>query len=202
MESANDIFREIELAGLALDNSWKVRQNDFLDKRTSHIYKCRTIEELNQVASEKSLSEDERLYSIHRWRNFRRHEGWLALLFERVPNIKLSERAFDKRQDFFIEINDDKIPFDLKITRYPQSAGAALGDKQLAEWFYLNQSRQGRFHLANRFFVVGEPESALYDLDLARATVARFADNMSTFRHFISHSNGETSRAVVLRQKG
>ncbi len=200
MELADDLFREIELAGLALDNSWKVRQNDFQDGRTAHIYKCRTLQELNQIAAEKSLSDDERLYSIHRWRNFKRHEAWLALLFERVPGIKLSEKAFDKKQDFFIEANGEDIPFDLKITRYPHSAGASLSDQQLAEWFYLNQSRQGRFHLANRFFVVGEPESALYDVVLARETVARFALKMSAFRHFVQHSNGEVSRAVILRQ--
>jgi hypothetical protein len=200
MESAGHLFREIEIAGLSIDNSWRIRQNDVLDRRTSHIYKCRTIEELDRMASQKSLEEEEKIYALHRWRNFKRHDAWLALLFEQVPNIAVAENTFDKRQDFFISSSEERIPFDLKITRYPYTAGVGLADKELAEWFYLNQSRQGRFHLANRFFVVGDPEAALYDLISARQTVAAFASNMSAFRHFIEHENGELSRAVILRQ--
>lgn len=201
MGPADLLFSEMERVGLSLDNNWKIKQNDALDHRSSHIYECRTLDELNQIANDKSFSEEERLYSIHRWRNFMRHEAWLALLFETVPSIRPSENAFDKKQDFTIQTNGEKIPFDLKVTRYPLAVGAGLSDIQLAEWFYLNQSRQSRFHLANRFFVVGEPESALYNIGLARKTVAAFAANMSAFRHFIHHSNGEASRAVILRQK-
>lgn len=201
MESADRLFGEIERAGLFLDNSWKVKQNDQLDQRTSHIYQCRTLDELREIAAKKNLSEDEQMYAVHRWRNFKRHEAWQALLFEQVPTISLPPKAFHKQQDFFISSNGEDIPFDLKITRYPHSAGQGLSDRELAEWFYQNQSRQGRFHLANRFFVVGEPEASLYDIDLARDTVAAFVQNMSKFRHFIEHPNGQTSRAVILRQK-
>lgn len=200
MEAAADLFGEIERAGLFLDNSWKVRQNDLLDQRTSHIYQCRTLDELREIALKKTLSDEEQMYAVHRWRNFKRHEAWLALLFEQVPSISLPEKAFHKQQDFFIEANGENIPFDLKITRYPHSAGEGLSDRELAEWFYKNQSRQGRFHLANRFFVVGQPEAAVYDIDLARATVADFVQHMSRYRHFIDHGNGQSSRAVILRQ--
>lgn len=200
MESAADLFGEIERAGLFLDNSWKVKQNDHLDQRTSHIYECRTLDELHEIAAKKSLAEEEQMYAVHRWRNFKRHEAWLALLFEQVPSISLPPKAFHKQQDFFIAANGEDIPFDLKITRYPHSAGSGLDDRELAEWFYKNQSRQGRFHLANRFFVVGQPEAALYDIDLARKTVGEFVQSMSKFRHFIQHDTGQSSRAVILRQ--
>jgi hypothetical protein len=200
MESAADLFGEIDRAALLLDNSWKVKQTDQLDQRTSHIYQCRTLDQLREIAAEKHLSEDEQLYAVHRWRNFKRHEAWQALLFEQVPSISLPPKAFHKEQDFFISSNGDVIPFDLKITRYPHTAGHGLSDRGLAEWFYQNQSRQNRFHLGNRFFVVGEPEALLYDIDLARKTVGAFAREMSKFTHFIEHPNGQTSRAVILRQ--
>jgi hypothetical protein len=88
----------------------------------------------------------------------------------------------------------------LTVTRYPRSAAQDLGNGELACWLYANQSQNSRHHLANRFFIVGQPESALYDIPLARETIAKFVVNMKAYRHFISHSNGEQSRAVVIRQ--
>jgi hypothetical protein len=200
LESAAALFGEIAKAGLILDNSWNIKQNDHLDHRTSHIYEFRTLDHLREVGCQRSFSEAEHNYAIHRWRNFKRHEAWLALLFEQISSISLPSNPFLKQQDFSLGVNGEDIPFDLKVTRYPLSAGVGLSDRALADWFYKHQSRQGRFHLANRFFVVGQPESAVYDLDLARDSVARFAQNMSRYRHFIRHQNGQSSRAVILRQ--
>jgi hypothetical protein len=200
MDSAETLFLELERASLLVDNSWQIKQNDSLDLLTSHIYSCRTIEELKFFAMEKSLSDTQFEYSIHRWRNFKRHEAWLALLFEQVPQISLPKKSFHKTQDFIIHASNQDIPFDLKITRFPFSAQPNLTDSELASWFYENQSTQSRYHLANRFFVVGQPESALYDLSSARFRISEFVTDMSKFRHFIHHSNGSSSRAVVLRQ--
>ena len=200
MDSAARLFGQIEEAGLTIANSWKVRQTDFLDKRTSHIYQCRSLADLRSFATKKDLTDSELDYSLHRWRNFKRHEAWQVLLFEQVPSISLPLEGFHKQQDFFIESNGESIPFDLKVSRYPRSAKTGLSNQELAEWFYRNQSRQGRFHLANRFFIVGEPESALYSIDLARATISKFVEDMAKFRHFVGHSKNHVSRAVVLRQ--
>lgn len=200
MEPAGALFEEISRAELFLDNSWKVKQSDRMDQRTSHIYRCRTLADLSYTASAKGLSQAEQLYAIHRWRNFKRHEAWQALLFEQVPDIAPTANSYDKVQDFYIPFDGQPIPFDLKVTRYPHAAERGLNDYELANWFYLNQSRQGRFHLSNRFFVVGEPESALYNLDLARNTVRAFAYDMSKYHHFIEHGNGQSSRTVILRQ--
>lgn len=201
MESAALLFGEIEQAGLLLNNSWKVKQNDKLDRRTSHIYRCGSLADLEEASEARGLSALEKSYAVHRWRNFKRHEAWQTLLFEQVPQINLPEEVFHKQRDFFIAANGVQIPFDLKVSRYPHTAPEGLRDSELAEWFYKNQSLQGRFHLANRFFVVGEPEVALYDIGLARKTVGEFVGNMSKFRHFVRHSNGRESRAVVLRQR-
>ena len=199
MEPAGRLFEEISLAGLQLDNTWKIRQNNALDSRTGHIYSCPTIAELNDVAAQKALNDEEQFYAVHRWRNFKRHEAWLSLLFEQVPMISLTENEYDKKQDFYIESNGVKIPFDLKVTRYPMSVSSGMKDADLAEWFYKNQSTQGRFHLANRFFVVGQPEASLYDIHLGRLAVKKFVTSPSRFRHFIAHSSGERIRAVILR---
>lgn len=200
MESAESLFYEIRQAGLQISNDWSVRQNNSLDSRTRHIYNCRTLGDLETWASKLGLNSQENMYAIHRWRNFKRHDAWQSLLFEQVPAIRLAANPYSKKQDFVVSTPEKEIPFDLKVTRYPKSAEANLSDSALADWFYRNQSTQSRFHLANRFFVVGQPEDALYDLELARNTIGTFAKDMPSFSHLVSHSDGADSRAIILRQ--
>lgn len=199
MPSSYDLFRQIHSAGLLVNNTWKVKQTDELDSKTRHIYNCETLQDLERFAKSASLTEDEFSYAVHRWRNFKRHEAWLTLIFDEVPGVSPPPKAFHKTQDFFIISNGELIPFDLKVSRYPKTAPTKLQDASLAEWFYENQSKQGRFHLANRFFIVGDPETALYSLELAREALASFARQKSKYRHFLHHPDGTTSRAVVLR---
>jgi hypothetical protein len=199
VQSAAELFQDIEAAGLLIDNSWTVKQNDYLDKETSFIYRSANLAELNSSFAERDMHIDSRKYAIHRWRNFKRHEAWLLLLLEEVETTSLPEFRYHKQVDFYITTESEKIPFDLKVTRFPKSAPRQLSDRELAEWFYINQSSEGRFHLGNRFFVVGDPESTLYDLKTALLTVRAFSSEMRRFRHFIDHGNGLSSRAVVLR---
>jgi len=200
VELAESLFREIALAGQQIDNSWLIKQTDALDRRTAFIYNCRTIIEIDTQSKQGVLSSDEKIYALHRWRNFKRHEAWLSLLFEQISGIMRPENSYDKKRDLiFPTPNHGLLAFDLKVTRQPRALSAEVSDKKLAEWFYSNQSRQGRFHLANRFFVVGNPESLLYEVDAARATVAKFVSNSNAFIHEISHSNGTKSVAILLR---
>lgn len=200
MELAESLFREIALAGQQIDNSWLIKQTDALDRRTAFIYNCRTIIEIDTQSKQGVLSSDEKIYALHRWRNFKRHEAWLSLLFEQISGIMRPENSYDKKRDLILPTpNYGLLAFDLKVTRQPRALGAEVSDKKLAEWFYSNQSRQGRFHLANRFFVVGNPESLLYEVDAARATIAKFVSNNNAFVHDISHSNGTKSVAILLK---
>jgi len=200
VESAESLFDEIRKAGLLITNDWLVRQNNALDNKTRHIYNCHSLVDLDSHSVRLDLSPEESAYAVHRWRNFKRHDAWQSLLFEQVPDIKIVENLYSKKQDFVISTAAEDIPFDLKVTRYPKSIQGNLTDRELADWFYRNQSKEGRFHLANRFFVVGQPEEALYDIDVARHTIGEFASDMRSYRHFIQHPDGQTSRAVVLRQ--
>lgn len=200
MQSAEDLFGEISRAGLQIDNSWLIKQTNALDARTGHIYSCNTLADLNEFAKKLSLSESEASYAIHRWRNFKRHEAWQSLILENVPETKIANDRHHKTIDFVIHTENGDVAFDLKVTRYPKSARESLSNQQLAEWFFRHQSREGRFHLANRFFVVGQPEDALYNLSLARETIRHFSQDMRSFRYFVEHDDGLSSRAVILRQ--
>jgi hypothetical protein len=197
---AEQLFNEIKDAGLLIDNDWKVKQSDQYDARTSHIYKCNSVDDLIHYSKAQDLNDFEISYASHRWRNFKRHEAWLLLILEIVPGVELSTEKFHKQQDFHLTVDSSRHPFDLKVTRFPSSAKTDLSDSDLAKWFYEHQSTQGRYHIANRFFIVGKPEAVLYDIGLARQTLQKFAQNMTSFRHLIEHKNGQISRAVILQQ--
>ena len=174
-------------------------QTDILDAKTNHIYRCETVDQLESNAQLLQLNRTEMFYAIHRWRNFKRHEAWLNLLVESTPLIEVSDQIFNKKIDFIFMTPEGPVEFDLKVTRLPKNVSGDISDQDLAIWLYSNQSRQSRYHLANRFFVVGHPESILYDLEIALSTINDFVLTPKKFRFYIDHPNGEKSRAVVLR---
>ena len=123
----------------------------------------------------------------------------MSLLFEMIPDITGSSNAYDKTKDFSLEINSQRLWFDLKVTRFPSSLQRDLPDNDLAVWFYNNQSIEGRFHLSNRFFIVGSPESSLYDFGMAKSLVSKFLSDRKNFCHFLTHRSGNHSSAIVLK---
>ena len=200
MESAEDLFNEIIQAGLLLDNNWKIKQVDGLDTRTRFIYSCNSLADLTSNFSQFKLSNEECNYAIHRWRNFKRHEAWLSLLSESVDTFQLESVQFNKTKDFSIIVSGTRSSFDLKVTRFPHSVSGDLSDFDLASWFYKHQSSQGRQHFENRFFIVGVPESSLYELELAKTTLVNFSRDILKYCHRLTHENNSKSVAVLIRQ--
>lgn len=200
MNNARALFEDLRRAGQVENNTWRVRQTNHLDQRTRFIYRCGSAQDLEDAAATAQLSPQERMYAVHRWRNFNRHEAWLQLLRERIPDFVSSQNRFNKTMDFSLVVRGDRIPFDLKVTRYPQSVQDGLSDSALAEWLYRNQSTQQRFHLANRLFVIGEPEAALYDFELACATVDAFATDFDAHCHILQFDGERSAVSIILRQ--
>ena len=114
--------------------------------------------------------------------------------------MSLSKHSKSKTEDFILKVGGNEFGFDLKVTRIPKQLPEDTSDFQLAKWYYLNQSGEGRRHFANRFFIVGNPELSLYEFDKSVETVLKFKKEMTRFRHFISLPGNTMARAVVLRQ--
>jgi hypothetical protein len=108
---------------------------------------------------------------MSRWTRWKRHDAWLARFLEE-PTIEAFGNGRDKERDFELAGTG----FDLKVTRYPRSLNAYLKPREIAKWMYRNQSKEGRFHLANRIFVVATDEQDLYRYSVADATVAAFSE--------------------------
>jgi hypothetical protein len=91
---------------------------------------------------------------LHRWYNYHTHQAALDIILDHARTYPEKD-PFHHTVDFYL----DGVGFDLKLTRFPGRYGRDLAHARahpgdLARWLYQNQSNQGRFHAANRLFVV------------------------------------------------
>ena len=178
-DTTMQLFQDLNYSFTNTKNTWKIKQNDKLDFKTNFIYSIQNFAELMQYfATNVNFTPDEKMYAEHRWRNLKRHDAWLALVIEFWPDSRLAKDPRDKSKDFSIRISDSWIDFDLKVTRYPQSIEGDLDDESIARWMYVNQSSQNRFHLKNRVFVIAQPESSIYEYELAQKIVEESSKNL------------------------
>jgi len=139
--------------------SWGRVQGDEWDRASRFIYSIRTLDalrrETKRVAAEAGLPlRDFGHYVIRRWYNFHTHQAVLDVLLAH-PRTRPEPDPFHHTVDFYL----DGEGFDLKLADLPRGFGhdiayARAHPEDLARWLYVHQSAQGRFHAANRLFVV------------------------------------------------
>jgi len=168
-------FADLEAAA-SVGTTWARKQDDGTDLRTRFIYDCYTLRRVRELARERSLNADDELYAIHRWKNTRRHDTWLAMLLALVAEMREHAYAHERHIDFWWQLGGVDTAFDLKVTRWPRSVDRDATPTQLVDWLYANQSRQGRYSSGSRLFVVGRREADLYDFGKAFAAASAFAD--------------------------
>ncbi len=148
-----------ELQKVARMPRWPRKQTDVWDRVSRFIYRVENLDRLReltkQAARQHGLSpHDFGSYVIHRWYNFHTHQVALEIILDH-PHTEPEEDPFHHTVDFYL----DGEGFDLKLTRLPYGFDGGLDHARahpeaLARWLYVNQSQQGRFHAANRLFVV------------------------------------------------
>ncbi len=154
---------------------------------SSFIYQIPDWEKLNEeialrIASENLNQIEYFQYCINRWYNF-----WSARAVEQtftaMPGIIPAKNPRNKKVDF----NFYGIDFDLKTSvfpkRYPGTYESARRNKEnLIRWLYQNQSRQGRFHLENRLFLMvyaddGQHWKLKAEISRLRAVIENYVAN-------------------------
>jgi hypothetical protein len=137
---------------------WGRLQNDAWDGHCAFIFRLRSVVTVRQraveVAEAQGLDRAEFVdYALRRWYCF-----WGArlaeLLFQEHPGV-VAGPPKDRTVDFTI----DGVPFDLKTSELPHAFAGRWAEVRrdpaaLASWLYAHQSRERRFHLANRLFLV------------------------------------------------
>lgn len=132
--------------------TWGRKQADDWDKMTNFIYEIRRFSDLEVMIS--NLSPELKNYALNRWLNFWSAKG-IEQIFTSQQNVVANKNEYDKLVDFTI----NGIPFDHKTSAFPKGFKkdfnyAYQNKRELIQWFYDEQSQQGRKHLKNRLFVV------------------------------------------------
>lgn len=133
-----------------MDFDWSI-QNDRNDYKTNFIYHAETEKEVEVGCIENGCDLN---YALHRWYNFKTSITCEALLVQ-YGCIKEADSK-NKTIDLYFK----GTPYDVKLTVFPKKytpfnmLQTRAERDNLIKWFYNNQSKQGRFHLANRLFIV------------------------------------------------
>ena len=132
--------------------AWGRKQNDAWDHQTNFIYGIYRWDMVKQRVNK--LDAPLREYAINRWFNF-----WSAQAVERIfcelPGVTANLNQYDRLVDFSIV----GIKFDHKTSVFPKQYGHPLqfareNQAHLIQWLSQNQSRQQRYHTANRLFIL------------------------------------------------
>jgi hypothetical protein len=165
---------ELQTALKYMNANWQM-QNNYLDSATKFIYESDTIDAIKHHCKQYNI---ELNYALHRWYNFncaKIHED----IFIKFGAQK-EQDPYHKTIDFYLL----DVPFDLKTTYFPKAIKAKSnynltsrnGKNNLIQWLYVNQSKQGRFHLENRLFIVCENLENKSDFDTIENKVKQFVD--------------------------
>jgi hypothetical protein len=132
--------------------AWGRKQTDAWDQQTNFIYRIHRWDVLSKEISklDKPLAD----YVINRWFSF-----WSAAAVEKIfwalPGVTANINQYDRLVDFSIQ----GINFDHKTSVFPKKYGyppafARQNKAHLIRWLYKHQSRQQRYHDANRLFII------------------------------------------------
>ncbi|HVC34404.1 MAG TPA: hypothetical protein VNL16_12915 [Chloroflexota bacterium] len=174
-----------QLTRIVAEVPWGRVQNDAWDGLCPFIFRLRALDSVRaratQVALERNLDRTEFVqYALRRWYCF-----WGArqaeLLFLCHAGVEPGPPK-DHEVDFTI----DGVPFDLKTSELPRAfagrADAFFADQaKTAVWFYTHQSRERRFHLANRLFLVLDDPTFPEETWRLRADIAALRTSIDGF---------------------
>ena len=211
--------------------AWGRVQGDDWDRASRFIYRVQDLNalrrETKRVAAEAGLPVHEfARYVIRRWYNFHSHQAALDVILAH-PRTRPELDPFHHTVDFYL----DGEGFDLKLTELPRGfvqdearagSGMATGTPRsktvpgeaiayarahpvdLARWLYVHQSAQGRFHAANRLFVVlhdaahpGRTWELRRDFDRLQRSIHTFLDRPRLAHVEFTDREGRTHRPTA-----
>jgi hypothetical protein len=175
--------------------SWGRVQNDAWDRLCHFIFRVRSAEGVEERAKDiaRAASVDPEEFShyvLRRWYCF-----WGARLAELLFLTHTNVVAGPPR-DRLVDFTIDGVPFDLKTSDVPVALAGLLADpvanaSTVATWLYRHQSRERRFHLANRLFLVLHQPNAPDQAWRLRGDVAALRSGIDRFLarpHFVNLS--------------
>ena len=192
----------------SVDYKWGRRQANIWDSQTNFIYTIPNFDDvLTKIATvfhSHSHYKAIRNYALNRWYNFQSSIA-VEQIFNEHKRVRKVQYSKDREKDFYI----DGIPFDLKTSVYPagydKPVDVAISDPtDLAKWLYVNQSKQARFHQANRLFLVlhkkeGEHWKLKAELSWIKLLIDTYLDDYDETKLIqLKHSVGIVKTDIIL----
>lgn len=188
---------------------WRV-QNDEWDKMTRFVYNIRErdacVEAIKRIYEEKNIRDKSGFfnYSANRRYNFRSAQ-WTENLFKLHENVVWEEDEHHQFIDFYIEW----LPFDLKTSVFPREYNNSIeyakeNKWDLINWLYNNQSKQQRFHMKNRLFMIvhsqnWENRKLKAELRFLKPIIDEYLANYSKDNLYSFIHDGETIYSDTIR---
>lgn len=195
---------EYELKKVSQMPKWGRKQSDDWDKLSCFVYDFPTFEKLQEKLKSLNLSQEFNDYTLHRWFNTLSADG-VEKIFADNPQVVKNTVRQDKLVDFTIQ----GISFDHKTTVFPRGFGkdiyyAKQNPRELIEWLYTEQSRQGRFHTANRLFIVLHSADSQHwklraELTLLKPIISQYIQEFDVHKlhRFSFEKNKETLADII-----
>lgn len=138
---------------------WGRKQANDWDRKSNFVYRVKVLDALYRQAVAKARADrlDENAftaYVVRRWYNHHTHQAIFDLIC-RHPQVTAETNSRHHTIDFYLR----GMPFDLKLSRFPRAFPGTIDEAManpaaLINWQYQNQSKEWRYHTANRFFIV------------------------------------------------
>tara|TARA_R100000935_G_scaffold36196_1_gene56957 strand:+ start:59547 stop:60188 length:642 start_codon:yes stop_codon:yes gene_type:complete len=206
--SLQEIQAELEKR-LPYRYQWQQKQNDIWDKYTAFVYETlrweTLVERMKQVTIVEKLDKGKVFdYTANRWFNFWSSVG-VEQIFSELENVITVNNSKDVEKDFYL----NGIPFDHKTSvfpkKYPVDFKNALEHKKgLIQWFYKHQSKQQRYHLKNRLFIVVYSTEGVHwklkaNLQLLQTEIIKYVSNFSEAQlQSLTFATGETALSDII----
>ncbi len=190
-----------ELQKLPALPPWGRPQGDNWDRLSNFIYRATTLQEVQRLAQGQAQAQKLdpaafEAYAVRRWYNQQTHDQILQM-FLAHPTVTPEENKKHHAIDFYLR----GLPFDLKISRFPRAYPQSIHEAQqnprhLVAWQYRHQSKQGRYHLGNRLFIIlhhaRRPEQTWQlrrNFDALAARIVDFLDSPTLLGLKITHQH-------------
>lgn len=165
------------------DVEWHRMQCNGMDRKTNGIYDVTSIDEFDEFLKRKGIADDMgmRVYAFSRFTNLIRSRIDEEILCA-IDGVRKAEDWKDRSKDISVLIDGKWVDYDVKSTVNPdkyeghealenavrESIEGSDGESKVSriprdiswnviEWLYERQSRQARFGLNNRLFVMTVP---------------------------------------------
>ena len=184
--------------------AWGKKQTDDWDRLSNFVYELPSYEQFLDKIAALNFPAAFNDYAIHRWYNVLSASGVEQIFCDNNFVIPHKNKR-DKLVDFSIH----GIDFDHKTTVFPrgfnkQYSEAKSNPADLIKWLYAAQSKEGRYHTANRLFIVlhhseGRHWQLRRELSLLKPIIDRYVQDFCAEKLFcLDLIPGQTTYADII----